>query len=367
MSELVPIPKELFDQLLKTGAISKYGDTLYPGNLVRTAMLPESLGFEDVAISQGKNKVDSRLAVDTESEIIRGITRQIPLVATNMSTVVNSDFIIKLWKLGAAGIMHRAATDEVIIAETKKIANACEHAIASVGVGPSQFELAQSLIRVGATCICVDVAHGYADYVIDFSRQIKRFSPSTKVIIGNSVNPNMVPEISDFADALKVGIAQGFACETKNTAGCTEKQFSAVLNFRDVCKKYGLPIISDGGLREPADFVKAIAAGAGSVWAGKIFAACPESAAETVVVDGKEKKLYAGMASRHVQNKWKGGLKPGTCPEGGIRYLDIGESAEDLLVRYVGALRTGITYAGAASVKELQDVVSFVRLTPQRN
>jgi len=81
-------------------------------------------------------------------------------------------------------------------------------------------------------------------------------------------------ESNEWVDAIKVGIAQGFACETKNTAGCTEKQFSAVLKFKELSKKLGMPIISDGGIREPADFTKAIAAGASTVMAGKIFAEC---------------------------------------------------------------------------------------------
>lgn len=168
----------------------------------------------------------------------------------------------------------------------------------------------------------------------------------------------MLHETCDFVDAIKVGIAQGFACETKNTAGCTEKQFSAVFKFKELSKQYGIPVISDGSLREPADFTKAIAAGANSVMAGKVFAACPESAAE--VIDNK--KLYAGMASRYVQNKWRGGLKDGTCPEGGIRYLDIGEPLEQLLERYSGALRSGITYAGGTCIEDFQKEVEFVRL-----
>ena len=96
--------------------------------------------------------------------------------------------------------------------------------------------------------------------------------------------------------------------------------------------------------------------------AGKIFAACPESAAEVLEIDGKLKKVYAGMASRYVQNRWKGKLKDGTCPEGGIRYLDIGESAKKLIERYSGALKSGITYAGSINIDDFQDNVEFIRI-----
>jgi IMP dehydrogenase/GMP reductase len=180
--------------------------------------------------------------------------------------------------------------------------------------------------------------------------------------LGNSVNTDILSETNDFVDAIKVGIAQGFACETKNTAGCTEKQFSAVLKFKDLANKLGMPIISDGGIREPADFTKAIAAGASSVMAGKVFAECEESAGEIVSHNDSNKKLYAGMASSYVQESWKGGLKPGTCAEGGVRYLEISGSIKDMIEKYSGALRSGITYSGANDIKSFHNNVEFIEL-----
>jgi IMP dehydrogenase/GMP reductase len=67
------------------------------------------------------------------------------------------------------------------------------------------------------------------------------------------------------------------------------------------------------------------------------------------------------MASLRNQEKWKNGLKKGTCAEGKVIYLDIGEPVEDLIERYSGALRSGITYAGANDIKSFHEKVSFVR------
>jgi len=320
-----------------------------------------SYGFEDVAITQQKNICKSRLDADISSEIIRGVNVKVPLIASNMSTVINSDFYIKLVELGAFAFMHRAASDETLESEILKISSKCPWVAASIGIDDSQFNFAKKLINKGANIIVIDIAHGFTDSIFDLAKKIKSYSKTVKVVIGNATNPEIMYECGDIVDAVKVGIAQGFACETKNTAGCTEKQFSAVLKFKNLSRKFGIPVISDGGTREPADLVKAIAAGANSVIAGKIFAACPESAADTELVNGVLKKVYAGMASRYVQDKWKGGLKPGTCPEGGVRYLDVGESAEKLLERYGGALKSGITYAGANDVVSFQDKVKFIR------
>jgi IMP dehydrogenase/GMP reductase len=324
--------------------------------------MPISLGFKNIAITQNKNICKSRLDVDIKSEVIRGIFLDIPMIASNMSTVCNSEFIIKLHKLGALGIMHRAGQEQEILSEIQLIARDCNLVGASIGNGENQLDFAKKLIQSGANIICIDVAHGYNDSSIQLAKEIKLYSSETKIILGNVINPNIIYEVYDFVDALKVGIAQGFVCETKNTAGCTEKQFSAVHKFKYISREFGIPVISDGSIREPADFVKAIAAGANSIMAGKIFAACPESAAATIVTGEGTKKIYAGMSSRYIQNIWKGGLKKGTCSEGCVKYLDIGENVYNLLERYCGALRSGITYAGANNLKDFQDIVKFVKI-----
>ena len=321
-----------------------------------------SLGFEDVAISQAKNLCKSRLDTNIQSEAIRGVRLAIPLIAANMSYVTNADFCTQLSKLGALGVMHRAAEPRELLHEVKKISRSCSWTAASVGVGSDQLTLCNKLVEAGANIIVIDIAHGYSDEVITLGKQIKSAFPAVKLVLGNTINIEMLKEVSDFADALKVGIGQGLSCETKNTAACTEKQFSAVYKFRELSKKYGVPIISDGGIREPSDFVKAIAAGANSVMAGSIFAKCPESAAPVKEINGVRKKVYAGMASRRVQNEWKKELKQGTCPEGKEMLLDLGESVHSLLERYSGALRSGITYAGAVDVATFQERVKFIRL-----
>lgn len=321
-----------------------------------------SYGFENIAIKQKKNICKSRLDVNIRSEIIKGVFLDVPLIASNMSTVVNSSFCIKLFKNGSLGVMHRTNKNEIIESEIKNIAKECEWVAGSIGIGDEQFELIDILYRAGCNIFFIDVAHGYSDYIISFARKIKSKYTNIKLVVGNTNNVGLLEETYDFIDGIKVGIAQGYACETKNTAGCTEKQFSSVLKFKELSKKHGVPIISDGGTREPADFTKAIAAGANSVMAGMIFSRCPESAGEIIDQDGKKYKLYAGNASRYIQERWRGGLKPGTCSEGGVRLLDLGESSEDLLERYAGALRTGITYAGGNDITSFQNNVEFVLL-----
>lgn len=328
--------------------------------------LETSYGYDNIALVQQKNILSSRLDANIQSEIIRGVTVEIPMIAANMSTVVDVKFYNLLHRLGAFAVLHRAKTNEQMLQDVKEVAATCTWVAASIGISSDQFDHVKNMIKWGCNIVVIDIAHGYSDSVLSLAKKIKYYSPSTKIVLGNTTNVNMLYECYDFIDAIKVGIAQGFACETKNTAGCTEKQFSAILKFKHVAKQFGIPVISDGSIKEPADMVKALAAGANSIMAGRIFAACPESAAEIEIKYNEngsifsKKKIYAGMASKYVQEKWRGGLKPGTCAEGGIRYLDIGESAEKLLEKYSGALKSGITYCGAENIKTLQDNAKFV-------
>lgn len=324
--------------------------------------IPLSLGFEEIGISQNKNLCKSRLHVNIESEVIRGIKLKIPLISANMSTVTDCHFALQMEKAGALGVLHRAAEFHVLEEHTRTMRHVMSGPVAvSVGVGHKQIELAHRLVRAGADIIVIDIAHGYCDEVIDMARYLKVHHPTLRVVVGNTVNIGLLEETADFADAVKIGIGQGFACTTKNTAGATEKQFSAVLKFKEVARQLGMPVISDGGVRESADFVKAIAAGANSVMAGSIFAACPESAAELVTINEQPKKLYAGMASSHVQHLWKGGVKTDTVAEGEVRLLDLGLPVAQLVESYAGSLRSGITYGGGTDIKSFQKNVQFVR------
>ena len=353
-AELVKCKIILFDKIKKLYFLNPNLDNNF---------LELSLNFNNIAIKQKENICFSRLDSNIETEIVHGVKRPYGLIAANMSTVCNADFCIHLYKLGAFGILHRANDQQTILNEVTKVASVCEWVGSSIGVGDDQFDLAKNLIRAGSNIITIDIAHGFSSRVADLASKIKNFSKNTKIIIGNLNNPDSAQLFYKYADGFKLGIANGFACETKNTAACNEGQFSVIRKFRQISRDLDIPIISDGSIREPGDYVKAIAAGANSVMAGKIFAHCPESAAPLVEVHpNKFKKLYAGMASRYVQDKWKGGLKKGTCPEGKITYLDIGESAERLLERYSGALRSGISYAGSKDIRSFQDNVEFVRL-----
>ena len=58
-----------------------------------------------------------------------------------------------------------------------------------------------------------------------------------------------------------------------------------------------MPVIADGGIKFSGDVTKAIAAGAGAVMIGSLFAGTEESPGETILYQGRTYKAYRGMGS----------------------------------------------------------------------
>jgi IMP dehydrogenase/GMP reductase len=357
---------ELLNELHAADLILPSGDGGWRVN-PSAKMLYKSLGFDDVAIAQDLNVLNSRLDADTSSEAIRGVKLEVPLISANMSTVTTAPMCIKLAELGALGILHRAwSNTDDYLTEARKLADVgLDWRAASVGVTPDNFELVDDLQYNGINIIVIDIAHGFAQSVVTMAEDIKLRYDHVKVVVGNVTNVAALEVFDGISDAVKVGTASGLACRTKNVTGCFEQQFTAVMKFKEEAKRLGMPIISDGGIREPADFCKAIGAGASAVMAGSVFAACDESAAgwDDPPWPAPSRRIYSGMSSLAVQQDWRGGLKKGTAAEGTTVYLKPTGPVADLVDQYAGALMSAITYAGAVDVKTFQERVKFIRIT----
>lgn len=323
---------------------------------------PLSFGYDDVCILPQKNIVKSRLDVDITSEVIRGVSLAVPLLSANMSTVTNASMCRSLAALGALGVMHRAAADATLVSIAAQLSKEVQWVAMSIGAEAKDYTLAKSLINAGTNIVVIDIANGFSGSAMDLGERLKTEFPHVKIVIGNTTDDSIMFAVDAWADAVKIGISNGFACDTNPATGVNEKEFSSIAKFKEISREIGLPVIADGGIRKSGDFCKAIAGGASSVMIGSGFARCPESAAEEVYIDDKPMKLYAGMASSYVQNQWKGGLKPGTCSEGKVTYLPMGEPVARFVERYAGGLRSSITYSKAKDIKSFQDNVQFARL-----
>jgi IMP dehydrogenase len=179
------------------------------------------------------------------------------------------------------------------------------------------------------------------------------------------------------ADAVKVGVGSGSICITRIVTGFGVPQLTAIMESARVADDSGIPIIADGGVRMPGDIVKAIAAGASTVMVGSLLAGTDESPGPVVHKNGRRYKLTRGMASLSatLDRRIKEGsanlrerssvedIMEGRTPEGVEGMTDYKGKTEEVVVDLIGGLRSGMSYCGARTIRELQQNSEFIRIT----
>ena len=170
------------------------------------------------------------------------------------------------------------------IIKLKQRPNACKDRLgrlrvaAAIGVTMDSLDRARALRDAGVDALVIDTAHGHSRGVIDMLKAVKAEIADVDVIVGNIATPEAALALVEAgADAVKVGIGPGSICTTRVIAGVGVPQLTAVLDCARAIAGTGVPVIADGGIRYTGDIVKALAAGAGTVMVGSMFAGVEES------------------------------------------------------------------------------------------
>ena len=240
---------------------------------------------------------------------------------------------------------------------------------AAVGVSQDLYDRLDALVSAKADVIIVDTAHGHSAGVLRTLKDIKQAYPHIPVIAGNvatAVGTEALIEAG--ADAVKVGIGPGSICTTRVIAGIGVPQITAVYESAQVGRRYGVPIIADGGIKYSGDIAKAIAAGANVVMMGNILAGTDESPGETVIYQGRSYKVYRGMGSlgamklgskdRYFQTEAKKLVPEGI--EGRVPYKGM---LADTIFQMVGGLRASMGYCGCHNIQEMIENTQFIQIT----
>ncbi len=240
---------------------------------------------------------------------------------------------------------------------------------AAVGVTADVRERIDALVEAKVDVIVIDTAHGHSKGVIDTVRSIKEDYPDLQIIAGNvATEEGTEALIKAGADAVKVGIGPGSICTTRVVTGIGVPQLTAVIEAAKAGKKYGVPIIADGGIKYSGDITKALAAGADTVMAGSLFAGTKESPGEEILFQGKRYKVYRGMGSlgamsagsqdRYFQEDTKKYVPEGV--EGRTHYRG---PLSDVIFQLVGGIKSGMGYVGAKDIPTLQERAKFMKIT----
>jgi IMP dehydrogenase len=317
--------------------------------------------FDDVALVPQFNNVPSRTEPSLETWLTKQKKMQMPLLCANMDTVISEELADILIEQGSCPIFHRFAPMELQRSWVKKYG---KNMFISCGIQSKKIDEARELLDLGAAGVCIDVAHGHSDKMFHFIQELKRTHPEKEVIAGNVCTAMAYHDLVNAgADAVKVGVGPGAACTTRMVTGFGVPQFSAIYDCAKIAEKLRVPLIADGGIRTSRDVVLALAAGASTVMIGKLFAMTEESAAPKRGEGKTREAKFRGQASEDFQTDFYGGLKEKTVAEGIDFWAPVNGTATQLMDQLLGGLRSGLTYGGARSIKELQRKAEFVEVT----
>jgi IMP dehydrogenase len=263
------------------------------------------------------------------------------------------------------------------IEKSEKFPNSCRddkgrlRVAAAVGTGDDAIERAQALINAEVDVLIVDTAHGHSQGVLDAVKKIKSLS-DIDIIGGNVATAEGAKALIDAGvDAVKVGIGPGSICTTRIVAGVGVPQLTAVMNVVEACKKKGIGVIADGGIKYSGDLAKAIAVGADCVMIGSLLAGTEESPGEVVLYQGRSYKSYRGMGSvgamargsadRYFQQETKDQMK--LVPEGVEGLVPFKGHVSGVVHQLVGGLRASMGYTGNVNIADMNKNCKFVRIT----
>lgn len=250
---------------------------------------------------------------------------------------------------------------------------------AAIGAKGDYLERAAELIRAGVDVIVIDIAHGHSVVMARAIDEFRKRFGDFELIAGNVATANGVRFLAERGvNGIKVGIGPGGGCTTRLNTNFGVPQLQALVECRTAAGDR-VPLIADGGVRRDGSLLQALLFGGDTVMLGSAFAGTLETPGETVhkpvVLPESQKvvkvpfKVFRGMASLEaitdrldvedadmadVQALGAEGLEVSVPLRGSVR---------PVLADMMKHLCSSISYGGAASLQELQQVF---RETPER-
>ncbi|MCX7117771.1 MAG: guanosine monophosphate reductase [Legionellales bacterium] len=319
----------------------------------------QAITFDDVLLIPSYNHHESRRVVDlsvTDRQSLLSLA--LPVMSSNMDTITESKMANFMNGVGGIGALHRFLSIEDNIREFK----ACKGPVfVSVGCTAVELERAEALRDAGADFFCVDVAHAHAKYVGKTLKNLRQLIGSRCLMAGNVATYAGADYLASCgADIIKAGIGGGSVCSTRIKTGFGVPMLTCIQD----CARTDRSIVADGGIRTSGDIVKALAFGADFVMIGGMLAGTSATPGEVVTKkDGTQVKRYRGMASREAQEDFLGQMHEWKTAEGVSTEVPYRDAPEEIIADIIGGLRSGLTYAGADTISELQRKLNYVTVT----
>lgn len=319
-----------------------------------------AITFDDVLLVPAYNHYESRRLVDTTVvDRSQKLTLKLPVMSSNMDTVTEHAMANFMSHAGGMGVLHRFMSIENNITEFKKCS---DKVFVSIGCSDAELERAKALSDHGANYFCIDVAHAHARYVGSTLKKLRELLPEACMMAGNVATYAGADYLASCgADIIKAGIGGGSVCSTRIKTGFGIPMLTCILD----CARCDRSIVADGGIRTAGDIVKALAFGADFVMMGGMLAGTAVTPGQIITKEnGKKVKQYRGMASREAQTDFMGAMSDWKTAEGVTTDVPYRDDQDAILADIMGGLRSGLTYAGASTIRELQRKLDYVLVSP---
>jgi IMP dehydrogenase len=242
--------------------------------------------------------------------------------------------------------------------------------ICAAAISPFDLPRAKALDRY-VNILVLDVSHFHNSNCFDAAKEILK-EVEADVIVGNIGTYEAAEDVITKLDGvagLRVGIGSGSICSTSVVTRAGAPTLYATSRVADAVKKYGadIPIIADGGMRNPGDVAVAMAVGASCAMMGNVFAGCRESPGRLVAMEGRYYKEYYGMGSerarkkRYAQDRYSQPSK--SISEGVEGWVPYRGPVKDILGEFTGGLKAAMGYVGANTIPEIWEKARLALIT----
>jgi IMP dehydrogenase len=242
--------------------------------------------------------------------------------------------------------------------------------ICAAATSPFDLDRAKALDHY-VDVLITDVAHFHNKNCFEATKKILK-EVEAEVIVGNIGTYEAAEDCLTKLDGvagLRVGIGSGSICSTSVVTRAGSPTLYATSQVADAVKEYGadVPIIADGGLRNPGDIAVALAVGASCAMMGNVFAGCTESPGRLVALEGRYYKEYYGMGSprarrkRFVQDRYSQPSK--AISEGVEGWVPYRGPVTDIISEFRGGLKAAMGYIGARTIPEIWEKARLALVT----
>ena len=321
--------------------------------------MEDALTYNDVLLVPQYSDIRSRTEVSLSSWLSNNEFK-VPIIASPMDTISESDMAAAMWMEGGLAIVHRYNTIKEQRLHCDKASLMGATVGAAIGTSGDYLDRATALYAAGVRILCVDVAHGHHILMKEALAELRQaFGDDVHIMAGNIATLEGYNDLVDWgADSVRCNIGGGSICSTRVQTGHGVPGLHTIIDCARSDRN--APIIADGGIRNSGDIVKALAAGADFVMLGSLLSGTDETPGDTINTREGKFKAYRGMASKDAQIEWRGKT---ASLEGIATTVACKGPVGDTIQELTRGLRSGLSYSGARTIPELQAKARFIRQT----